>query len=373
MFQGDRSQNSGRVDVIWLFHVGMLYIPCSCSLSIEECHNILPCERTSTPLRGIVVRNSAGSLGPGLDVRGTNGYCVAPPSKHISGNQYRWKVDPRAVEIAPCPEWIYKSNGQKKKSRAGKPSELIKEGTRDDTLTSIAGLMRSGGMEYEDICSALQKINEKRCKPPLPDKDVERISRGVSGYEPGAKSPIQAAKNNKPWKSTDLRNAKRLVHYFGHNIRYCGEWGKWLIWNGSRWTIDENGEIFRYAYKTTDKLWDECKAATDSDMQSSISKWAIASQTRTKIDGMIYLARSLPKVAVDPESLDQDPMLLNCTNGTVDLRDGKLKPYNRANMITHMCPVKYEEKSSCILWKKFLDRIMNKNEVLIGYLQRLCG
>jgi len=44
------STTDGRVDVIWLFHLGMLCIPGVSSLSIEECHNILPCERTSTPL-----------------------------------------------------------------------------------------------------------------------------------------------------------------------------------------------------------------------------------------------------------------------------------------------------------------------------------
>ena len=36
-----------RVDVIQLTHLGILCIPCFPSLSIEECHNILPCKRTS--------------------------------------------------------------------------------------------------------------------------------------------------------------------------------------------------------------------------------------------------------------------------------------------------------------------------------------
>src|SRR5437879_4495441 len=33
---------------------------------------------------GIEIRNSAGELGPGLDVRGDGGYVLAPPSTHIS-------------------------------------------------------------------------------------------------------------------------------------------------------------------------------------------------------------------------------------------------------------------------------------------------
>jgi hypothetical protein len=39
------------------------------------------------------VRNSAGKVGPGLDIRGDGGYVVAPPSPHPSGRRYEWSVD----------------------------------------------------------------------------------------------------------------------------------------------------------------------------------------------------------------------------------------------------------------------------------------
>ncbi|MHC5172340.1 MAG: bifunctional DNA primase/polymerase, partial [Planctomycetota bacterium] len=38
--------------------------------------------------------NSVGKLGRGIDVRGNNGYVVAPPSLHASGAEYRWRIDP---------------------------------------------------------------------------------------------------------------------------------------------------------------------------------------------------------------------------------------------------------------------------------------
>lgn len=48
------------------------------------------------------VKNRAG-LAPGLDVRGDNGYVVAPPSIHYTGTLYEVADD---SEIAPCPAWL---------------------------------------------------------------------------------------------------------------------------------------------------------------------------------------------------------------------------------------------------------------------------
>ncbi|MFY0311597.1 bifunctional DNA primase/polymerase [Leisingera sp. D0M16] len=42
------------------------------------------------PTQGRAVPSSASKIGPNIDVRGEAGYVIAPPSLHISGNQYMW-------------------------------------------------------------------------------------------------------------------------------------------------------------------------------------------------------------------------------------------------------------------------------------------
>jgi hypothetical protein len=136
------------------------------------------------------VRNSAGKLGPGLDVRGHHGYVVAPPSKHISGGTYKWVIDPRAVELSTCPEWIITSN-TKQKNLNTESSQLITKGRRDNFLTSFAGTMRRRGASAKSIYAALVEENKTRCQPPLPDNDLKRIANSIAQRPPKKKEEKQ--------------------------------------------------------------------------------------------------------------------------------------------------------------------------------------
>jgi hypothetical protein len=54
------------------------------------------------------IKNGAGSLGDGLDVRADGGFIVAPPSRHISGRRHAVSVDhdPDEVPLADLPSWL---------------------------------------------------------------------------------------------------------------------------------------------------------------------------------------------------------------------------------------------------------------------------
>lgn len=85
---------------------------------LERQYGRLPPTPESTTGRGrhlyfrhnkdVTIKNSAGKLGVGLDVRGEGGCVVAPPSNHPNGQRYRWSKDRRIdlVEIADAPDWL---------------------------------------------------------------------------------------------------------------------------------------------------------------------------------------------------------------------------------------------------------------------------
>jgi len=131
------------------------------------------------------IRNDAGRiLGEGIDVRGEGGFVILPPSIHSNGKSYHWlnEADPlplprRLREVLTCRS----SGGDRSQSEH---VERIQEGKRNDTLASLAGTMRRRGMSLEAIEAALLAENAQKCVPPLPEIEVERISRSVANYEP---------------------------------------------------------------------------------------------------------------------------------------------------------------------------------------------
>lgn len=132
------------------------------------------------------IRNSAGKLGRGLDIRGDGGYVVAPPSIHPNGNRYEWVVLPSQTPLAPMPDWMVELLHEKQAAviseqvQAGK----IINGYRNDTLAKMAGSMRRKGFDEDTIYLALQKHNEKYCEPRLTDGEVLQIAKSIGRYEP---------------------------------------------------------------------------------------------------------------------------------------------------------------------------------------------
>lgn len=174
-----------------------------------------------------------------------------------------------------------------------------------------------------------------------------------------------------PEHLTDVGNANRLIAKHGEDLRYCHEWGKWLIWNGHKWAKDKNGEIVRRAKDTITSIYEEASKGKDETERNDIARHAQKSESSARIKAMIELAQDgLP---VSPGELDSHPWLLNCTNGTLDLRTGELKPHNRADMLTMYMPVAYDPSATCPNWHKFLVEILGENDNLYRFVQRAIG
>ena len=143
----------------------------------------------------VKIPSKNGVLAPGIDIKADGGYVLLSPSIHPSGERYLWDevVAPSKLEMAELPTWLFDLIRDKPESRTSKKivlpldeNEPFVSGTRNEILTSLAGTMRKRGMSEGAILSALITENDKKCIPPLPRDEVEKIAESVSRYKPDA-------------------------------------------------------------------------------------------------------------------------------------------------------------------------------------------
>ena len=98
---------------------------------------------------GVTIRNNASTaLGPGLDIRGEGGQCVAPPTIHPNGRPYEWDGG-EIGEIAQAPNWLVRLLTEKPKpdtlSETKTTSDSESVAARYNEQTTWAQLLSSDG------------------------------------------------------------------------------------------------------------------------------------------------------------------------------------------------------------------------------------
>lgn len=172
---------------------------------------------------------------------------------------------------------------------------------------------------------------------------------------------------------SDLGNAMRFVRKYGDKVKYCSEWGTWLIYDGKRWVKDRKLQIEDMAKTIPIDVHKEVVGVITPEDKVKLSKHAQRSEGAYSIKEMIKLAASDPQIAVTHELIDKDRWLLNVNNGTINLTTGEIHPHNARDMITKLAPVDYSPSASSELWQNFLNDVTGGNEEFSRFLQKAVG
>lgn len=171
---------------------------------------------------------------------------------------------------------------------------------------------------------------------------------------------------------TDTTNAELFTALFGRNVRFDHRRKRWLIWNNNRWEADRTGGIYRLATRTARKRYEWAEKEGDLSLRTKISKHAIASESKTKLESCITLAENLYPIADIGDNWDNDTWLLGVGNGVLDLRTGKFRPGKQGDRITMSTGVDFNPKAECPRWEQFLVEIFEDTE-LIDWIHRALG
>lgn len=194
----------------------------------------------------------------------------------------------------------------------------------------------------------------------LSEAERHEITREGNGLDPDAEAI----------SLYDVANSKLFARQHAKRLRYCEELGGYLEWTGKYWAPERNDQVTKYAIQTAESLWTAVtKAKTEEERKQAFKVYAYA-QKATSLRAMIALARH--QLATDADSFDSDPYALNCLNGTVDLRTGKLRKHDPNDYITKLIRVRFNPKAKAPRWERFMKEILPVPRVR-EYVQRAAG
>jgi putative DNA primase/helicase len=265
------------------------------------------------------------------------------------------------------------------------------------------------GVPASDVEQIMFDVWNEHHESPGDWRDLILHVRKLEGDEP---PPPQLKIGTVPEAShlaTDQMNAARLAAlYAGKEIISAA--GDFYVYNGRHWERNER-KAMEYGAQLSRVVRDEAQAAREKfesmaalnpdgkkleatvrrDMSKlednlratadglamvdalykaeALEKWAKSCEMRTNIHNAVELLRAL--ATIDADLFDQNPALLNCQNGTVNLRSGRLRPHSPQDLITQCAPVDYDPNAKAPLFEKFVKELLGAERA--RFLQRWLG
>lgn len=367
------------------------------------------------------VRNSAGAVGSGIDVRGEGGMVIAPPSIKPGVGAYTFAAGcaPWEVDIAPAPDWLVDlvkekpeelttivlpvDGGLLQRQALGRmaerliPTEVAKvveaaPGMRNDTLSRVAFTLGglAGYLTDDKVRDALLAATTDWDDI---DKTRSTIARQLAA---GAAEPLSLSVGLDDLLLSHEDMAQALVEDgWATDNCYCYNWGEFLAWNGNVWRSRSDGEAMReirgflrrstreidaVAVAEADRIRQKQEGGSNSPNapRSTRKVFARASQLSERLGAVSYdnalETKMQSEVGVPASAFDKEPLLLGTPNGVVDLRTGQMRPGRRDEMISKMTSVTpAPEGSRSQVWEGFLRDAHPNDQPMWEFLQRLAG
>lgn len=169
--------------------------------------------------------------------------------------------------------------------------------------------------------------------------------------------------------------------------------GRWMYYHGPHWDIDYHnktkaaaeavvGQYLRLLEPIEEelgKLSDSKDDAEDRRRLNFQKKTLIERLNRLRSDrgrnSMLNCAVSnSDPLTITPDVLDQQPWLFPCKNGIINLQTGQFREGLPSDYITVASPTEWTGiNAPCPNWEKFLNEVLDCNQDVIGYLQKILG
>lgn len=210
----------------------------------------------------------------GIDLRAEGSYALIPPSIHPNGELYEFAASFDDCEIAQANDTVYELIDWITPRHAYDPAtgtgerfklpEKIGKGGRNDTLFRYACSLRSIHRGRDEIFNGLVGVNATRCEEPLSIDEIGKIADSAMHYDEKDEGKAAGGGEDEEGEYNNLGLRLPLRNKSGAVVfntladiilqddcaRYID--GVLMVWNGCRWTADDNDINLRSRLRAPD-------------------------------------------------------------------------------------------------------------------------
>ena len=292
--------------------------------------------------------------------------------------------------------------------------EVIKDGTRNSTLSKFAGriLIKLGDTEeaYNQFL-----LKAEKCETPMEEDELNTIWNSAKRFykkvsQESSYIPPEVYNDDtsyKPEDYSDVGQAEVMAKHFQNELRYSPA-THFIRYRGHYWQESEPGaqavahELTRRQLNEAEKqlinahmklkqkgIMDVIAGLSSKKIEATLDKdqMDLFKEYREAITYKDYaihrreskcitatLKEIRPMIEIDTKALNSDAFLLNTPLATYDLRKGihGARAHDPEDFITKITAVSPSEKGKDI-WLDCLNTIFNCDNQLIEYVQMICG
>lgn len=169
----------------------------------------------------------------------------------------------------------------------------------------------------------------------------------------------------------DEGNAQCVYALHGQRFLFCNAFG-WMENVGSHWETSGESEARLNRTITETLIQRRIEAVRNGEQYEAIVK-ATKPTAKNKRETKSQFSDI---VTVDASTFDKEPDVLNCKNGVINLKTGKLVAHESSNRFTYCLPIEYDPEAGRSDWVRFLGQVIKdfgQNSETAKWLQMALG
>lgn len=188
------------------------------------------------------------------------------------------------------------------------------------------------------------------------------IASLAQGIAPGTAAELSRLEEMDPfagdrYAGRDIGSGNLFADFYRETMRFVRERKCWYVYDGKAWRADTGGLLSMERCKHLARLMMLLAiSVTDDTVRELRVKQARRWDSRAVRETILKDAAGVYSASAN--EFDGDPYLLNCENGTLNLKTGAFRPHRPEDMLTMVCGAAYDPAARCERWEQFMDEVM---------------